>query len=93
MQELINSYKREITHKDNPSSHKLESTEQVRKNTNQVKTPKYKLTLEFTGTADDNRVEEEIITILKGQFLSKYTTDKSNTTALQSLSNKEVENK
>lgn len=70
--------------KDNPSPHKLETTKQVRKTKNTVKDSKYKLTLEFTGTADDKQVEEEIITILKGNFLAKYTTDKSNASALQS---------
>ena len=51
---------------------------------------KYKVTLEFKGTADSQQVEEEIITILKGQFLSKLSTDIHLPQALQLLpSNKE----
>lgn len=46
---------------------------------------KYKVTLEFLGTADSQEVEEEIITILKRQFLSTFTSGISNTQALQSI--------
>lgn len=46
---------------------------------------KYKVTLEFKGTADSQQVEEEIITILKGQFLSKLSTDIHLSQALQLL--------
>lgn len=46
---------------------------------------KYKVTLEFLGTVGSQEVEEEIITLLKRQFLSKFTSGISNTQALQSI--------
>lgn len=46
---------------------------------------KYKVTLEFLGTADSQEVEKEIITLLKRQFLSKFTSGIPKTQALQSI--------
>lgn len=46
--------------------------------------PKYKVTTEYLGIADNKQVEEEIITILKGQFLAKITSDATYLSALQS---------
>lgn len=46
--------------------------------------PKYKVEVSFLGTADDQQVEDEIITILKGNFLAKMTACNPESTALES---------
>lgn len=46
--------------------------------------PKYKVEVSFLGTVDDQQVEDEIITILKGNFLAKMTACNPESTALES---------
>lgn len=45
---------------------------------------KYKVEVSFLGTADDKQVEEEVVTILKGNFLAKMTSCSSESMALKS---------
>lgn len=45
---------------------------------------KYTVEVSFLGTADDQRVEEEVITILKGSLLTKMTSCDPGTEALES---------
>lgn len=75
---------------DNLSSHKvLTSTHPKKSKTSMSNSTKYQVETVYLGIADNKQVEEEIITILKEQFLSKITTDASYLSALQSSSNKE----
>lgn len=76
---------------ENLSQNKLETRDKKEVYTQVSNSPnsKYRVTLEFLGTVDSQQVESEIITILKGQFLSKITTSTPNTQALQSLTVKE----
>lgn len=44
----------------------------------QAPNAKYQIELSFLGTADDQQAEEEIVTLLKRNFLEKVTSDISN---------------
>lgn len=46
--------------------------------------PKYKVEVSFLGTADDQQVEDEIVAILKRNFLAKMTVCNPESTALGS---------
>lgn len=48
---------------------------------------KYKVEVSFLGTVDDQKIEEEVLTILKGNFLAKMTSCNSGLVALESTSN------
>lgn len=84
MNQRINALKQEEY--NTSFSHTLETRNQVR-STSTMTSPvqsKYKIELEFLGTVDNAQVEEEIIAILKRQFLSKITSIDSLPQALQS---------
>lgn len=49
-----------------------------------IETSKYKVEVSFLGTADDQQVEDDIITILKGNFLAKMTACNPESMALRS---------
>ncbi len=71
------------------SPHNLETTNERMEEPMKSKTvasekgrSKYKVEVSFLGTADDQQVEEEITTILKGHFLAKITSCIQESTAL-----------
>lgn len=80
---------------DNLSSHKVLTSTHPKKSSSMSmsNSTKYQVETIYLGIADNKQVEEEIITILKAQFLSKITTDASYLSALQSSSNKEQKEK
>lgn len=51
--------------------------------------PKYQVEVSFLGTADDQQVEDEIVAILKRNFLAKMTVGNPESVALEPSSEAE----
>lgn len=90
---ISNEYDNLSSHKVLTSTHPKKSTTSMSNSTTKSNSTKYQVEVEYLGIADNKQVEEEIITILKAQFLSKITTDASYLSALQSSSSKEQKEK
>lgn len=90
---ISNEYDNLSSHKVLTSTNPKKSATSMSNSTTVSNSTKYQVEVEYLGIADNKQVEEEIITILKEQFLSKITTDASYLSALQSSSNKEQKEK